>query len=109
MILVADFTGELRLELQLPRSAAKTGGNSLVSGTDLITRAAHLYSCCEELAEVRLVRCRVVEDRTSCATTLVVEREIAGQRLARLCAVRIGHSGFSAACGIRLRLVRIDS
>jgi hypothetical protein len=28
MIMVADFTGELRLELQLPRSAAKTGGKA---------------------------------------------------------------------------------
>jgi hypothetical protein len=41
MIMVADFTGELRLELQLPRSAAKTGEKSLVTGTDLITRATH--------------------------------------------------------------------
>jgi hypothetical protein len=44
MIMVADFTGKLRLELQLPRSAAKTGGNSLVSGTSLITQAAHLVA-----------------------------------------------------------------
>src|SRR5271156_3464773 len=55
MTMVADFTGKLRLELQLPRSAAKTCGNSLVSGTDLITQAAHLVA-------VRFVRCRVVED-----------------------------------------------
>jgi hypothetical protein len=90
MILVADFTGELRLELQLPRSAAKTDGNSLVSGTDLITQAAHLVAV---TSLPKYASSGVAWSRTSCATTLVVEREIAGQRLARLSAVRIGHAG----------------
>src|SRR5271168_3054275 len=87
MTMVADFTGKLRLELQLPRSAAKTGGNSLVSGTDLITQAAHLVAvtaCRSTLRPVSRSR------GPGCTTTLVVEPEIAGQRLARLGAVRIG-------------------
>jgi hypothetical protein len=102
MIMVADFTSELRLELHLPRSAAKTGGNSLASGTDLITPGTTHSVAVTSLP--KYASSGVARSRTSCTTTLVVERETAGRRPVPRIKPRV-----STACGIRLRLVTSEA